>query len=46
MRQLLVFAALLVALPASAVVIDWVDVGDPGNAPAPPFGSVPYRSTR
>lgn len=32
MRRLLVLAALLVALPAGAVTIDWVPVGEPGNA--------------
>ena len=33
MRSLLVFAALLFAFPAHAeVTIDWVTVGDPGNA--------------
>lgn len=31
MRRLLVFAALLVALPAGGVDIEWVFVGDPGN---------------
>jgi formylglycine-generating enzyme required for sulfatase activity len=31
MRRLLVLAALLFALPAHAVSIDWVTVGDPGN---------------
>jgi len=31
MRHLFVLAALLFALPASAVTIDWVTVGDPGN---------------
>ena len=33
MRLILALAALLVALPASTVTMDWVDVGDPGNAP-------------
>ena len=33
MHRLLVIAALLVALPAGAVEIEWVSVGDPGNAP-------------
>jgi formylglycine-generating enzyme required for sulfatase activity len=32
MRRLLVLAALLVALPAGAVTIDWVAVGNPSNA--------------
>jgi formylglycine-generating enzyme required for sulfatase activity len=32
MRRLLVLAALLVALPAGAVEIDWAYVGNPGNA--------------
>ena len=50
MRRILVLAALLVALPAGAVNIDWVAVGDPGN-PADTAanclrgrdcGSVPY----
>jgi hypothetical protein len=42
MTRLLVLAALLVALPAYAVVIDWVEVGDPGNAceVQPPTGPV------
>ena len=31
MRRLFVLAALLFALPAQAVTIDWVTVGDPGN---------------
>ena len=50
MRRLLVLAALLVALPASAVTIDWVSIGNPGNASdtarncwAANCGSVPYR---
>jgi formylglycine-generating enzyme required for sulfatase activity len=54
MRRLLVLAALLVALPAAAVEIEWVFVGDPGNPPdtaanaanclnyAADCGSVPY----
>jgi hypothetical protein len=51
MRRLLVVAALLVPLAGSAVTIDWVLVGDPGNAPdtasncvnsAPNCGSVGY----
>src|SRR5688572_21011686 len=29
----LAWALLLLALPAAAVTIDWVAVGDPGNAP-------------
>jgi formylglycine-generating enzyme required for sulfatase activity len=33
MRRLFVLAALLFALPAHAVTIDWVTVGDPGNLP-------------
>ena len=32
MRRLSVITALLFALPAHAVTIDWVTVGDPGNA--------------
>jgi len=32
MRRLLVLTALLFALPAHAVNMDWVTVGDPGNA--------------
>src|SRR4029453_19299266 len=32
MRLLLVLAALIVALPSGAVTIDWVTVGNPGNA--------------
>ena len=31
MRRLVVLTALLFALPANAVTIDWVTVGDPGN---------------
>jgi formylglycine-generating enzyme required for sulfatase activity len=31
MRDLLVLAALLLVVPAHAVTIDWVTVGDPGN---------------
>jgi len=46
MRRLFVLAALLFALPAHAVTIDWVKVGDPGNGcdPQPQgcFGSVRY----
>jgi formylglycine-generating enzyme required for sulfatase activity len=51
MRRLLILAALLVPLPGSAVTIDWVTVGDPGNAAdtatnclnsAPNCGSVGY----
>ena len=51
MCQLLLLAALLVALPAGAVAVDWVHIGDPGNPPdtatncldaAPDCGSVPY----
>jgi formylglycine-generating enzyme required for sulfatase activity len=33
MRRLLALAALLIALPAGAVEIEWVYVGDPGNPP-------------
>jgi len=33
MRRLLLFGALLVPLSGDAVTIDWVSVGDPGNAP-------------
>jgi formylglycine-generating enzyme required for sulfatase activity len=49
MRHLLALAALLVALPAHAVVMEWVTVGDPGNVGDgancwnPPCGAVPYR---
>ncbi len=32
MRRLFVLTALLFALPAHAVSIEWVEVGDPGNA--------------
>jgi hypothetical protein len=32
MRRLFVLTALVFALPAQAVTIDWVTVGDPGNA--------------
>ena len=32
MRRFLAFSVLLFALPAHAVTIDWVTVGDPGNA--------------
>jgi formylglycine-generating enzyme required for sulfatase activity len=54
MRRLLILAALLVALPAQAVDIEWVYVGDPGNPPdtatnclpfgtgSPDCGTVPY----
>jgi hypothetical protein len=43
MRRLLVFAALLFALPSPAVTIDWVNVGDPGNtADTTGYGSVAY----
>jgi formylglycine-generating enzyme required for sulfatase activity len=35
MRRLLVFAALLVALPAGAVTIDWVPIGHAGNVADP-----------
>jgi len=51
MRRLLVLAALFVPLPAHAVSIDWVPIGNPGNAPdtasnclnsAPDCGSVAY----
>jgi formylglycine-generating enzyme required for sulfatase activity len=46
MRRLLVLAALLFALPAHALEIDWVTVGDPGNACDPQvdgcYGSVGY----
>jgi formylglycine-generating enzyme required for sulfatase activity len=51
MRRLLILGALLVPLPGSAVTIDWVTVGDPGNAAdtaanclnsAPNCGSVGY----
>jgi formylglycine-generating enzyme required for sulfatase activity len=47
MRSLLVFTALLFAFPAQAeVTIDWVTVGDPGNACETQsqgcFGAVPY----
>jgi formylglycine-generating enzyme required for sulfatase activity len=40
MRRLLVLSALLVALPAGAVDIEWVYVGNPGNPPDPPDPSV------
>jgi formylglycine-generating enzyme required for sulfatase activity len=48
MRRLLVLAALVFALPAHALVeIDWVTVGDPGNACDTQsqgcFGAVPYE---
>src|SRR5512144_1052781 len=33
MRRLLALAILFASLPARAVNIQWVDVGDPGNAP-------------
>jgi formylglycine-generating enzyme required for sulfatase activity len=46
MRRLFVLAALLFALPAHAVTIEWVTVGDPGNdcdvQPQGCFGSVNY----
>jgi sulfatase modifying factor 1 len=46
MRRLFVLAALLFALPAHAVTIDWATVGDPGNACDTQsrgcFGSVDY----
>ena len=51
MRRLVVvaFAVLLLAPPAATVTIDWVGVGDPGNAPdaaencrGPDCGSVAY----
>ena len=51
MRSLLLIPALLLALPAGAVDIEWVLVGDPGNPPdtatnclndASDCGSVPY----
>jgi formylglycine-generating enzyme required for sulfatase activity len=53
MRHILVLVAWLAALPAGAVTMDWVYVGDPGNAPDTPTncneglevggcGSVPY----
>ena len=46
MRSLSALAALLFAVPAHAVTIDWVTVGDPGNAcdtqPSGCFGTVPY----
>ena len=43
MRSLLVLAALCFAVPAHAVTIDWVTVGDPGNGceVQPPYGSRP-----
>jgi hypothetical protein len=31
MRYLYVLTALFLAVPAHAVTIDWVEVGDPGN---------------
>ena len=42
MRRLFVLTALLFALPAHAVTIDWVEVGDPGNTceVQPPTGPV------
>ena len=48
MSHLLVFAALLFALPAHAeVTIEWVTVGDPANAcdtqPQGCFGAVAYE---
>lgn len=54
MRSLLLLAALVVALPAGAVSLTWVPIGDPGNAPdtatncepvgvgSPDCGSVAY----
>ena len=46
MRHLLALAALLVALPAHALVMEWVTVGDPGNTCDTQydgcFGSVDY----
>jgi formylglycine-generating enzyme required for sulfatase activity len=46
MRRLFLLAGLLFALPAHAVSIDWVTVGDPGNdcdaQPGGCFGSVDY----
>jgi len=54
MRSMLLLAASLAALPAAAVNVAWVPVGDPGNAPdtalhcepvgigTPDCGSVPY----
>jgi formylglycine-generating enzyme required for sulfatase activity len=33
MRRLFVLAALIFALPAHAVTMEWVEVGDPGNDP-------------
>ena len=46
MRRLFVLTALCFALPAHAVTIEWVEVGDPGNACDPQyegcFGSVDY----
>ena len=51
MRRLLLLGALLLPFPGSAVTIDWVTVGDPGNAAdtasnclnsAPNCGSVGY----
>jgi sulfatase modifying factor 1 len=50
MRSLVLSAALLVALPAGAVNIEYIAVRDPGNPPdttgicfAPDCGSVPYE---
>ena len=46
MRRLFVLAALLFALPVHAVTIEWVTVGDPGNACDPQsdgcYGAVDY----
>ena len=46
MRRLLVLVALCFAVPAHAVTIEWVEVGDPGNACDVQlrgcFGSVDY----
>jgi formylglycine-generating enzyme required for sulfatase activity len=42
MRRLLILAALLVALPAQAVDIEWVYVGDPGNPPDTATNCLPF----
>jgi hypothetical protein len=43
MRRLLQLSALLLALPTHAVSIDWVEIGDPGNAADDTgFGAVAY----
>ena len=43
MGRLFALTALLLALPAHGVVMEWVTVGDPGNAPDDTqFGSVGY----